>query len=209
MVIRINVINRATTCFLTDFREQRIDTIVHRLRFQQLQVLTHPLHVLTILFEEHSFATEKARQQLDDEVGRMERRTGMTSLVGAYGSKGHEIDHEGLVRELHACNANLIFLDNSLEFEAEMGKFCKVVFVKFEELQARVGAERLEALECDKMVQTIDYWINSSHFRRVQTGSLKNRVKTQINVVSDIELFCVAMGIANWDAVVQFDLTTR
>lgn len=65
----------------------------------------------------------------------------MTSLIGAYGGKHDQVDHEKLIKDLRACNTDLIFLDNSLQFEAEMEKFCRETVAKFEDLNTTLCGE--------------------------------------------------------------------
>jgi hypothetical protein len=185
IIIRVDVLTRAATCLLLDFREEGIDGLLGRLRIRHERIQKNALEILAILFEQHCFATEKARQQADDRIVSMERKTGMTSLIGAYGGKHDQVDHEKLIKDLHACNTDLIFLDNSLQFEAEMGRFCRETVAKFEDLNTTQCGKALSAPDRDAIFQRIDYYLDSSRWRRTQALSLMKRVKTQINVVSN------------------------
>jgi hypothetical protein len=123
---------------------------------------------------------------LDDEVVNLELGTGTIAL-----DKGHDStefllsEYERLIRQLQACNMNLIFLDDMLRFELQLGTFITDVVQVFENLRTRAGdAQFHSARSRDGLQQHVDYCINSSQFRKNQIQSLKMRIQSKTNLVS-------------------------
>ena len=142
----------------------------------------NPLLLLSTVFEEYGYSSENFREQLDRDVARMERQSGHTSLSFRLfqDNKGYE----DLTKELHACTTNLIFMENITAFEREWGAFCKETLDVLEALRVERGLETLPKSERVQASQNMDYHLNLSQMRRIQSQSLQKRAQLQINVVS-------------------------
>lgn len=169
--------------------------LLKRLHGHRRLLRVNPLGFMGILFEEYGRECERDRARNDDDVVAIEGRTGMTSLrilAVAPFSPGVATDHELLTKALHACNTNLIFLDNLTNFEVEVGRFIKETLIKFQRIRERKAEIRL--LETtppdvdDTLIHNIEYLLNAAEMRRYQAQSLLRRAQTQINVVSKLEM---------------------
>lgn len=179
--MRINVIDGSATVLHFDMSQYLVDSLLQRLDEQRELLRQNPLTYLSVLYGEHGHDCETHRQELDRDVVAMERQTGMTSLA-VY--QNVETNYEQLTKRLHACNTNLIFFENIMNFEAAAGQFIKQTLIKLESLQEEAGIAPDASNAYTILVQHMDYLINASEMRRYQAQSLHRRVQTQINVVS-------------------------
>ena len=188
VVARINILSGSVISILFDNTEEDLNVLIKRLRWRCKQTHQCPLSLLAILFEGYGYTSEECRRKLDADVVSLEVRTGMTSLDTNPGGYSLRIsDYEKMMRDLHACNTNLIFLANVLNFEMEFGTFCGRLFEVFEELRERSGEGKFHTARArDEFQQHLAYCMDSSRFRQKQTQSLRMRVKSQINVVSSL-----------------------
>lgn len=186
MVARINISSGSVFSILFDNTEKDLNELIKRLRWRCKQTHQCPLTLLAILFEGYGYSSEECRRKLDAEVVSLEVRTGMTSLDTNQGGYSLRIsDYERMMRDLHSCKTNLIFLANVLNFEVEFGTFCGRVFEVFEQLRERTGQGSFHTPRAkDEFQQHLAYCMDSSRFRQTQIQSLRMRVKSQINVVS-------------------------
>ena len=115
-------------------------------RLQAQPPAASPLGVLSILYDEFSRRAEAWRALLDAEVVRIEQITAMTSLKPppADAAALSEADYERLARDMHACNTNLIFLGDLVNFELEFGAFCGTVAGVVEQLRRSAGHAPLQ-----------------------------------------------------------------
>ena len=191
VVARINISSGSVISLLFDNTEEDLNNLIKRLRWRCTQTRQSPLSLPAILFEGYGYTSEECRRRLDAEVVSLEVRTGMTSLDTNQGGSGYSLrisDYERMMRDLHSCNTNLIFLANVLNFEMEFGAFCGRIFDVFEELRGRIGEGKFHTERArDEFQRNLAYCVDSSRFRQKQTQSLRMRVKSQINVVS---FFC-------------------
>lgn len=186
---RISISTGSVVSLLFDNTEEDLNTLIKRLRWRCTQTRQSPLSLLAILFEGYGYTSEEYRRLLDAEVVSLEVRTGMTALDTNQGSNGgytlRIADYEKMMRDLHSCNTNLIFLANVLNFEMEFGAFCGRIFDVFEELRERVEGGKFHTERArDEFQRHLAYCVDSGRFRQKQTQSLRMRVKSQINVVS-------------------------
>ena len=174
----------STTCLLIDEDPVRIATLLQRPALRSPAVTISPLHLLTILAEDYGSRNERWRENLDHSIVDMERHIGMTGfdVEALYGDdadkKGDE--WEGLTLDLHIANTSLMWLDCTMNFEGMMRQWAGEMVVLAEQLSGRPmrKAER-ESLEAERR------WAqNECDLRRYQTGTLRQRVQTQINIVS-------------------------
>lgn len=188
LAARINIASGSVVSLLFDNTEDDLNILIKRLRWRCTQTHQSPLSLLAILFEEYGYTSEECRRRLDAEVVSLEVRTGMTSLDTNPGGNGYSLrisDYEKMMRDLHSCNTNLIFLANVLNFEMDFGTFCGRIFDVFEELRGRIGDGKFHTERArDEFQQHLAYCVDSSRSRQKQTQSLRMRVKSQINVVS-------------------------
>lgn len=185
VVARINISSGSVVSILFDNTEKDLNVLIKRLRWRCKQTNQCPLSLPAILFEGYGYTSEECRRKLDAEVVSLEVRTGMTSLDTNQGGYSLRIsDYEKMMRDLHACNTNLIFLANVLNFEMEFGTFCGRLFEVFEELRERTGQGKFHTARArDEFQQHLAYCMDNSRFRQKQTQSLRMRVKSQINAV--------------------------
>jgi hypothetical protein len=90
-------------------------------------------------------------------------------------------EYEILLKDLHACNTNLIFTETVTEFEDGLGAFFKETLSMLEELRRERGLDTLSKGDIAAQAQNLDYHLNLS---RMQSLSLQKRIQLQINVVS-------------------------
>lgn len=186
VVARINISSGLVVSLLFNRSEADLDDFLQRLRLRRKETHQCPLSVLAILFEGYGYTSEEWRRKLDGDVVSLEVRTGMTSLDTSHrGYALHISEYERMIRDLHACNTNLIFLADVLNFEVEFGSFCGRLFDLLEELRERTGNEKFHTAQAkDEFRQHLAYCMNSSRFRQNQIQALKMRVQSQINLVS-------------------------
>ena len=156
-------------------------------RLQAQAPTDSPLNVLTLLYDEFSRRAESWRAVLDAEVVRIEQITAMTSLVPSSQSSSDaaEADYERLARDMHACNTNLIFLGDLVNFELELGAFCGAVAGVFEQLRCTAGHAALQgAAARDDFHQCLAFLTKFSRLRLHQTQALRSRIQSQTNLVS-------------------------
>lgn len=190
MVARINISSGSVVSILFNKTEEHLNGFIERLRLRRKQTHQCPLSLPAILFEGYGYTSEEYRRRLDAEVVSLEVRTGMTALdTSQHGDSLHISEYERMMRDLHACQTNLIFLANVLNFEMEFGILCGRLFEVFEELRERTGEGNFHTPRArDEFHQHLTYCMNSSRFRQNQIQSLRLRVKSQINVVSPFSL---------------------
>ena len=123
MATRIDVQNGTLTGMFFSKKEESIPRVIERLEQRGKESLNSPLTILALLYEEYGSNAEDWRKDLDLEVVRIEQTTGMTSLA-LTDQALEEMEYERLIRDLHACNTDLIFLGNLIHFEIEFGEFC-------------------------------------------------------------------------------------
>lgn len=206
MVARINISSGSVFSILFDNTEKDLNTLIKRLQWRCKQTHQSPLSLPAILFETYGYTSEECRRKLDAEVVSLEVRTGMTALdtttnVNQDGKMNYSLrisDYEKMMRDLHSCNTNLIFLGNVLSFEMEFGMFCGRLFDVFEDLRGRISNNNKKEEEKgkyhsprakDEFHQHLAYFLDSSRCRLKQTQSLRMRVESQINVVCFLSCF--------------------
>lgn len=182
--LRVSVASGSARGLLFDMEEPNTASVTQRLHENRELIRENPLAFLNILFEDHGRSCERHRAHLDREVVRMERRTGKTSI--RLFSPAIDTDYEQLNKDLHACNTELIFLDNITNFEMKLGQFIKETLKKFEALRHESGISSESIYAYETLSSNMDYLINACEMRRYQAQSLHQRVKSQINVVSDM-----------------------
>lgn len=180
--LRINVVDGSTKGLLFDMNTSTIASVLQRLHESRELLQENPLGFLNILLADHGQSCEDHRAVLDRDVVNMEIRTGKTSL--RWFSSYIETDYEKLNKDLHACNMELIFLDNITNFEIVVGKFIKETLAKFEALRHERGIIPDSSYSYETLSQNTDYLINTCEMRRYQAQSLHRRIQSQINVVS-------------------------
>lgn len=185
--LRVSVVSGSARGLFFDLDESSASRVTQRLHENRELIRENPLTFLNILFEDHGQSCERHRAHLDREVVRMERRTGKTSIV--LFSRAVDTDYEQLNKDLHACNTELIFLDNITNFEMSLGRFIKETLTKFEALRHESGISSDSMYAYETLSQNMDYLINSCEMRRYQAQSLHRRIQSQINVVSDVLRF--------------------
>ena len=214
LAARINLSTGHSNILFFSTTESDLNILIRRLCLRHHTQTTHhsPLALFATLFETYGYTSEECRRRLDTQIVALEVRTGMTSTyldtsfsngggwaVGG-GAGGYALqisDYEKLMRDLHSANTNLIFLLNVLNFEAELGDFCRRIFDEFEDLRARINhrhhhlkKKRFHSARAkDEFRQHLAYCVDSSRFRLKQTQSLRMRVESQINVVSPFFYF--------------------
>lgn len=187
MAARVDIRNGSLIGILFSKQKENLPWIIKRLEQRREEIITAPLIVLTLLHEEYSDNVEKWRANLDREVVRIEQTTGMTSFVLADldDHTWEEMEYPKLIRDLHACNNNLTFLGDLIHFEIELGEFCHKLFDKFEDLRKSAGRPAIHTRATkDKIHRRLEFLSKLSHFRQQQTNSLRQRIQSQINLVS-------------------------
>lgn len=186
-VMRINIVDCSATGLYFErdmLNDKGIISLLKRIHGHRRLLLVNPLAILGILMEQYGRACERDRAHNDREVVSMEGRTGMTSLVIAKSAPQDAADYEKLTKELHACNTNLIFLDNLTNFEVAFGRFIAETLKKFQAIREKQRLETIPVDVHDTLIQNVEYLVNVAEMRRYQAQSLHRRIQTQINVVS-------------------------
>ncbi|KAH8791050.1 hypothetical protein BGZ57DRAFT_875105 [Hyaloscypha finlandica] len=186
VVLRIDISRGTVVCLLFCKFEKDLNRLWNKLRLPSRckELRRSPLSFLALLFEDYGSSTEVWRDKLDQEVVRLERRTGMTSLhISPTVMKIHH-EYELFTRDLHSCHTDLIFLGDMLSFEMEFGTFCTRLLDTFEGLRKQNGMDPYHSVaDKDGSQQNLSYWMNISRFRYNQTQALKMRIQSQINVM--------------------------
>ena len=181
--MRINIRNESSISLLFETKKHTAIGITNRLYENRNLIGQNPLSFLAVLLEDHGLSCEVKRKRLDNHVAYIEQQTGMTSL-DSFVFSNIEPKFDVLLKALHGCNTELIFLDNIMNFELALSRFVRETIEKFEELHQD------KDLDCDRrcatynILQNVDYLINACEMRRYQAQSLLRRVQSQINVVS-------------------------
>lgn len=185
---RIDVRNGNLTGLLFTKKEATLPRTIEMLEQHRDQSLKSPLSILALLYEEYATNVEDWRKTLDHEVVRIEQTTGMTSLAIAWigpGPDAKELEYERLLRDLHACNTNLIFLGDLINFEIEFGEFVYKLFDIFEELRKSAGKAAFHKVQTkEDVLNRLAFLLKLSHFRKQQTRALRERIQSQTNLVS-------------------------
>lgn len=184
--MRLNVETGAVAAVLFCKHETDVPRMLRRLEEYFSESNATPLGILTLLIDNLGLKAEERRQTLDREVIRIERTTGMTSkalslaVVAVNGT-----EYESLVRDIHACNTDLIFLSDSMNYELEFGNFCLELSGLLVDLREKARIQQpLYAMQAtDTFIQDLGFLMNLARFRQNQTKALRLRVQGQINVV--------------------------
>lgn len=190
LVMRINIADCSATGLYFHWdvlNDSGISDLLKRLDSHRRLLSVNPLALLGILMEEYGRTCENSRAHNDLDVVNIERQTGMTSLRIATFSPQVTTDYELLAKAIHACNTNLIFLDNLTNFEVGLGKFIKETMIKFHTMRERKQLEPIPADVDDTLTHNIEHLLNAAELRRYQAQSLHRRSQTQINVVCRVE----------------------
>lgn len=185
--MRLNTQTGVAAGILFCKHETDIRRILRRLEEYYSELEASPLGILTLLIDELGLKAEERRQTLDREVVRIERSTGMTSKALALtASAVSGTEYETLAQDIHACNTDLIFLGDFMNYELEFGEFCLKLSRLLVDLREKASIQQpLYALQTtDNFNQDLEFLINLTRFRQNQTKALKLRVQGQINVVS-------------------------
>ncbi|KAN0093584.1 hypothetical protein V8E51_016768 [Hyaloscypha variabilis] len=181
---RIDVQNGNLIGMFFSKKEENIPRVIQRLEQRRKESLNSPLRILALLYEEYGSNAEEWRKELDREVVRIEQTTGMTSLA-LTDHAWEEMEYERLIRDLHACNTNLIFLGDLIHFEIDFGEFCYKLFDIFEDLRKSAGKSAFHAPQTkDEIHKSLAFLLKLSYFRQQQTQALRMRIQSQTNLVS-------------------------
>ncbi|MCJ1260167.1 hypothetical protein MMC22_000026 [Lobaria immixta] len=183
--MRINVVDcSATGLYFQGDGLKKVNSLPQRSQGHRRLLRTSPLAFLGILMEEYGRTCERDRARNDRDVVTIEGRTGMTSLQIATFYSQVAKDYELLIKALHSCNTNLIFLENITNFEVAVVRFIKETLIRFQMIRERRLLEKIPADVDDTLIQNIEDLLNAAEMRRYQAQSLHRRTQTQINVVS-------------------------
>lgn len=181
--LRVDVLNGTLLGIFFSKEEDKIPHIMRRLEGHRKKSLGSPLTILIFLYDEFGSKAEDWRENLDHEVVRIERATGMTSLA-LVEEAASDAEYERLLGDLHACNTNLIFLSDMIHFELEFGEFCFKFVDIFEDLRKRAGKSTFHTPRTrDEFHQRVMFLLKLSHFRQQQTQALRSRIQSQITLV--------------------------
>lgn len=184
MAAKVDVQNGSLIGLFFSKKEDNIPRVLEKLEKRHKESLNSPLVILALLYEEFGSNAEKWREDLDREVVRIEQTTGMTSLALSEDA-WEEMEYERLIRDLHGCNTNLIFLGDLIHFEIDFGQFCYKLFDIFEDLRKNVGTPAFHTPQSKNEIHSrLDFLLKLSHFRQQQTQALRLRIQSQIDLVS-------------------------
>ncbi|MCJ1466914.1 hypothetical protein MMC07_005536 [Pseudocyphellaria aurata] len=186
LVMRINIADCSATGLYLHWdllNDAGVSGLLKRLDSHRRFLSVNPLALLGILMEEYGRTCENSRAHNDMDVVNIERQTGMTSLRIATFSPKTTTDYGLLSKAMHACNTNLIFLDNLTNFEVAFGKFIKETMIKFQTMREKQSLPPIPADVDDILIHNIDYLLNAAEMRRYQAQSLHRRSQTQVNVL--------------------------
>lgn len=181
--MRFDIQNGNLIGMLFSKKEQYIPQVIQRFEHHRKESLNSPLRILALLYEEYGSNAEDWRKKLDREVVRIEQTTGMTSLA-LTDHAWEEMEYEKLVRDLHACNTNLIFLGDLIHFEINFGEFCYKLFDIFEDLRKSAGKSAFHTPQTkDEIHNGLAFLLKLSRFRQQQTQALRQRIQSQTNLL--------------------------
>jgi len=165
---RVDIQNGNLIGLVFSKQHDHIPRVIERLEQHHAESLKSPLTVLTLLYEEYGVNAETWRKCLDREVVRIEQTTGMTSLAlrDLDDHTWEEMEYERLIRDLHGCNNNLIFLGNLIHFEIEFGEFCYKLFDTFDDLRKIAGKSAFHTPATKEQIhRRLEFLLKLSHFR--------------------------------------------
>lgn len=190
---RIHIRNGNLIGIFFSKKEENIPRIMEKCEQHRKASLRSPLTILALLYEEYGINVEDRRKSLDREVVRIEQITGMTSLAIAWTGQGHDaedMEYDKLIRDLHACNTNLVFLGSLIHFEIEFGEFIYKLFDIFEDARKRAGKSVFHKPQTkDEILTRLAFLLKLSHFRQQQTQALRERIQSQTNLVSFLTFY--------------------
>lgn len=199
--------------FLT--KQSSIPQMLERFEDSREECVASPLSVLILLYDEFGAKAEEQRRLLDREVVRIEDMTVMTSAA-ITAQVLTDAEYEKLIRDMHACNTNLIFLSDLINFETELGQFCLELCDIFEDLRRRAALPDFHSTpEKDNLLQWLKFLLKLSRFRHNQTQALRARIHSQTNLVSLCFELCDGVwslgSVADMenDEALQFDIPER
>ncbi|KAI9778892.1 MAG: hypothetical protein M1839_007855 [Geoglossum umbratile] len=181
--MRIELATNQTTCLLFNRQPKDLDDLVRDLELSREEIQHSPLAFLNLLFKMHGSCSEEYREERDLEVCRIEVDTATSGLIRRRIAPTGIVDCESLMRELHAVNAKLLFLDAVMNWELLAGKFIQETYTILSELRAARGLPPFPAPPEQHLRDSLDYHANLSSFRRVQAQTLQKRVQTQLGVL--------------------------
>ncbi|KAH8680341.1 hypothetical protein BGZ61DRAFT_456584 [Ilyonectria robusta] len=98
-----------------------------------------------------------------------------------------DAEYEKLIRDMHACNTNLIFLSDLINYEIELGQFFLELYDIFEDLRRRTTLPEFHSVpEKDNLLQWLKFLLKLSRFRHNQTQALRARIHSQTNLLYNL-----------------------
>ncbi|KAH7007009.1 hypothetical protein EDB80DRAFT_684262 [Ilyonectria destructans] len=182
LALRINIQNGAAVGLLFLTKQSSIPQMLEKFEYSREECAASPLSVLILLYDEFGAKAEEQRKLLDREVVRIEEMTVMTSSA-ITAQVLTDAEYEKLIRDMHACNTNLIFLSDLINYEIELGQFCLELYDIFEDLRRRATLPDFHsAPEKDNLLQWLKFLLKLSRFRHNQTQALRARIHSQTNL---------------------------
>jgi len=179
--LRIRLCDNGVSTVLFDEDDVRVRELSSKLDLRRDDLSASPISFLVYLLENYGYGCENWRQSLDKDVQSAEQRTGLT-LWGS--NKISPSKYEQLSKEMHICKTSLIILLNMMAFEEELGQFLSRIVQQLDDLRKDRGLSRTSQWKRTKVLQDLEYHLTSCRLRQRQTELLRDRIKTQIDVVS-------------------------
>ena len=181
MPLRIRLQDGGVSAVLFDEDDVRVREISSKLDLRKADLSASPISFLVYLLENYGYGCENWRQSLDKDVQSAEQRTGLT-LWGS--NKTSPSKYEQLNKDMHICKTSLAILLNMMAFEEELGQFLRRLFQQLDDLRTDRGLSRTPQWKRIKVQQDLEYHLTTCRLRRMQTELLRDRIRTQIDVVS-------------------------
>ncbi|KAL6399787.1 hypothetical protein AUP68_17194 [Ilyonectria robusta] len=186
LALRINIQNGAAAGLLFLTKQSSIPQMLEKFEDAREEYAASPLSVLIILYDEYGAKAEEQRKVLDREVVRIEDMTVMTSAA-ITAQVLTDAEYEKLIRDMHACNTNLIFLSDLINYEIELGQFFLELYDIFEDLRRRATLPEFHSVpEKDNLLQWLKFLLKLSRFRYNQTQALRARIHSQTNLLYNL-----------------------
>lgn len=197
--MRIRLADLATVTFLTSMNEETSQAI-RRKCIQRLHLLAkHPLYFLALIYEDRCFEYKRWFDDILEEINVVESATGMTRntwrMQLSPRLREWFADYDNLLRMLYASNTELSHFDTVTTFSVKFGDFLLNALKLLDELRAEVGLAPLPKRDFRCLQERMAFTRSRCDLTADKTREMLERVKGQINVVSDgVFLHIVASG---------------
>lgn len=187
--MRIRLSDLATVCICTTMKEEKGQVILRKCSERSHLLREHPLYFLALVFEERCFEYKEWFDNILEEINVIESATGMTRTSWKMQLSDTILnwfsDYDNLLRALYASHTELSHFDTVTTFSIKVGSFILNVLEVLEDLRVETGLARMPRKMHRELQQRIQFSLTRCELSSDKTKEMLERVKGQINVVSE------------------------